>query len=231
MSSSTPPIRRLPTGQVLFGALVVLVGILLLLDTTGAYPTGGLLAYVPSLFVLVGVWALVASGFRNLVGPVVVITVAGAWQAVALGYATVEQVLAYWPLFVIAFGLSLVFGQYRSRIRASEAGHTSLFAVLGGVDGRNTSKAFTGADLTAVFGGVELDLRDAEVVDRPARVDAVAVFGGAEVIVPREWNVRMDVLPVLGGASDDRPRRENQHEDVDLVVTGFAAFGGVSVTD
>jgi hypothetical protein len=41
----------------------------------------------------------------------------------------------------------------------------------------------------------------------------------------------MDVLPVLGGASDDRARTERRNEDLDLVVSGFAAFGGVSVTD
>jgi predicted membrane protein len=99
------------------------------------------------------------------------------------------------------------------------------------VEKRNTSRQFTGADLTAIFGGTELDLRDATVAERPARINAVAMFGGVDIIVPRDWNVQLDVLPVLGGATDDRPRRETQHDDIDLVVTGFAAFGGVSVTD
>jgi hypothetical protein len=39
------------------------------------------------------------------------------------------------------------------------------------------------------------------------------------------------VLPILAGASDDRPRRESEHDEIDLIVTGFTAFGGVSVTD
>ncbi|WP_231751333.1 cell wall-active antibiotics response protein [Halogeometricum sp. CBA1124] len=82
-----------------------------------------------------------------------------------------------------------------------------------------------------MFGGAELDLRDAELTDRPARVNVLALFGGAEVVVPRDWNVKMDVLPILAGASDDRPRRESEHDEIDLVVTGFTAFGGVSVTD
>ena len=58
-----------------------------------------------------------------------------------------------------------------------------------------------------------------------------AAGGGAEIIVPREWNVRLEVIPVLGAASDERPRREETNEQVDLVVTGFTAFGGVSVSD
>jgi predicted membrane protein len=229
--SNTAPTRRIPTSQLLFGALVVLLGLLLLLDSTNVAPTRSLLTYAPSLFVLVGVWAFVQSGFRNVVGPAVLVAVAGAWQLVALGYATVSELVVYWPVLVIAFGLSVILGQYRSRVATTDDSHDSLFAAFGGVERRNTSKTFVGADLTAVFGGAELDLRDAELTDRPARINVVALFGGAEVIVPRDWNVRMDVLPILAGASDDRPRREREHDDVDLVVTGFTAFGGVSVTD
>lgn len=229
--STTIPTRRLPTSQFLLGAVVVLVGVLLLLDTTGVFRTRDLLSYVPSLFVVVGVWALVRSGLRNVVGPVVLIGIGGAWQLVTLDFATVDQVVVLWPILVIAFGLSIVLGQFRSRVREIDESFTSAFAAFGGVEKRNTSRAFVGADLTAVFGGTELDLRDAVIERRPAQVNAVALFGGVDVVVPREWNVRMDVLPVLGGASDDRPRREGQHEEVDLLVTGFAAFGGVSVTD
>ncbi|SFR46241.1 Cell wall-active antibiotics response 4TMS YvqF [Halogeometricum rufum] len=229
--SNTAPTRRIPTSQVLFGALVVLLGVLLLLDSTNVAPTRSLLTYAPSLFVLVGLWAFVQSGFRNVVGPAVLVVVAGAWQLVALGYATVSELVVYWPVLVIAFGLSVVLGQYRSRVATTDDSHDSLFAAFGGVERRNTSKTFVGADLTAVFGGAELDLRDAELTDRPARVNVLALFGGAEVVVPRDWNVKMDVLPILAGASDDRPRRESEHDEIDLVVTGFTAFGGVSVTD
>ncbi|WP_440764464.1 LiaF transmembrane domain-containing protein [Natronorubrum sp. DTA7] len=223
--------RRLPTSQLLLGAAVVIVGVLLLLETTGVSPVGSLLVFVPSLFVVVGVWALVLSRFRNVVGPVVLIGVAGAWQLVALEYATVDQVVVFWPVFVIAFGLSIITGQFRSRVRATDDAFTSAFAAFGGVEKRNTSRTFAGADLTAIFGGTELDLRDTEIESRPARINAVALFGGVDIIVPRDWNVRMDVLPVLGGAADDRPRREGDHDELDLVVTGFAAFGGVSVSD
>ncbi|QIB74065.1 cell wall-active antibiotics response protein [Halogeometricum borinquense] len=231
MNNTASPIRRLPTSQVIFGALVVLLGVLLLLDTTNVYPTRNLLTYVPMLFVIAGVWALVQSGFRNIVGPVVLVVVAGGWQLVALDYATVGELITYWPVLVIAFGLSVVAGQYRSPPVATDDSYDSLFAAFGGAERRNTSKTFVGADLTAVFGGVELDLRDADITDRPARINAVALFGGADVIVPRDWNVQMDVLAVFGDASDDRPRRETQHEAVDVVVTGFTAFGGVSVSD
>lgn len=228
---ATTTSRRLPTSQFLLGSIVVLLGVLLLLDTTGVLSTRDLLRYVPLLFVVVGVWALLQSRFRNIIGPVVLIGVAGAAQLVVLEYVTVQQVVVFWPVLVIAIGLSIVLGQYRSRVRVTDDAFTSAFAAFGGVEKRNTARAFTGADLTAVFGGTELDLRAAAIEDGPARINAVAMFGGVEIIVPREWNVQMDVLPVLAGATDDRPRRDDRNDDIDLVVTGFAAFGGVSVTD
>lgn len=226
---STTSSRRFPSVQVLFGALVVVLGALLLLDTTGLFPTSELLLYTPSLFVVIGILALYQSCLRSIVGPVVLISIGVAWQAVALDFTTVDDVIVFWPVLVIAFGLSVVLGTHRARAVATDDAFTSMFAAFGGAERRNTSKAFTGADLTAIFGGVEIDLRDAEVVDRPARVNAVALFGGAEIIVPRDWNVQMDVLPVLGAAEDSRRRYETVNDEVDLVVGGFTAFGGIEV--
>jgi len=222
---------RRPSSQVLVGVLVVLVGVALLAETTGLYDTGPLLRYVPSLFVLVAAYAMVVSRFENLFGPLAVVVVAGALQLVVLDVVEGATVWQFWPVLVVLFGLSVLLGRVRSRAVDVEGSYLDALAVFGGVERRATSQAFRGATLTALFGGTELDLRDAAVVDPPARVSVTALFGGVEVIVPREWNVQLDVLPVLGGAEDERPRREREHDSVDLVVTGVAAFGGVSVSD
>lgn len=228
--------RRLLSSQVLLGALIVVLGLLLLGQTTDLYDLGFLFDYIPSLFVLLGVYTIVRSGFRNLFGPLVVIAVAGAWQLVELDYVSGDEVVAFWPVFVVFFGLSLMVSHWRRPPTSVREDHLTALAVFGGSEKRSTSSSFTGANLTALFGGTELDLRDAEVADPPAHVSAVALFGGVSVIVPRDWTVELDVLPILGGASDDRPRRERpadqpESDQVDLVVTGFAAFGGIAIED
>lgn len=242
---------RRVSSQVMVGAVVAMVGLALLLRTTNLYDTGPLFRYVPSLFVLVGVYALVASGFRNLGGPIVVILVAGAWQLVALDLVDGAVLFSFWPVLVIAFGLSLALGQVRRRPRGTDADYLDGFALFGGVDRRATSATFRKADLTALFGAATLDLRDvarptggvdlrdvgasAYAVDTdPIHVNATAMFGGIEIIAPRDWNVRIDALPVFGATEDERLRTERDrpdHETVDLVVDGFVAFGGISVKD
>ncbi|WP_394345218.1 MULTISPECIES: hypothetical protein [Haloarcula] len=67
--------------------------------------------------------------------------------------------------------------------------------------------------------------------DAPAHVSTTTIFGGTEIRVPREWNVRLDVLPLFGAAEDSRPRSDEEHKDVDLVITGFVAFGGLELLD
>jgi predicted membrane protein len=121
--------------------------------------------------------------------------------------------------------------QFRSPPATAGSSHVTGFGIFGGSERRVTTQTFTGGNLTAIFGGTGLDLREAGIAQRPAHVSAIALFGGVEVTVPEEWNVEMDVLPLFGGASDERTRSERTHEETDLVVTGLAAFGGVEVND
>lgn len=232
--AATAMVTRRVTGQTVIALLIVVVGLILLGRTTGAYDVGWALRFVPSLFVLAGLYVLIVSDFRNLVGSLLVIAVAGAWQLVALDVVESEEVVQLWPLLIVVFGLSVLFGQYRARTYAKETAddHPTALAFFGGSEGRSTSKQFHGADFTAVFGGVEFDLRETEIADPPAHVSATAAFGGVELRAPPEWNVRVDVLPLFGGASDERPRptEGDDHEEVDLVVTGMALFGGVSIS-
>jgi hypothetical protein len=221
--------RRFVSSQVVLGALIVLVGVLLLGQTTDLYNLGYLFDYSPSLFVLLGLYAMVRSGFRNLFGPLVIMAVAGAWQLVELDYVAAAEIWQFWPVFIVFFGLSLILNQVRGQPDPGGGDQVSALAVFGGSQERSASPTFSGANLTGLFGGAELDLRDAEVADPPAHVSTIALFGGVSVIVPPEWTVELDVLPVLGGATDERPPRERGHDDLDLVVSGFAAFGGVSV--
>ncbi len=222
--------RRL-SNQSLVGAVIILVGLVLLLETTGVYDADPLLRFAPSLFVLVGIYAIATSGLHNVGGPLLLTVFGSAWQLVALEYLTWAQVASLWPLLIVVFGLSVVLGHVRPPVENVDDTRADLVAIFGGRDVRTTSKAYAGGTATALFGGVDLDLRDAVVPTPPAHLTVTAAFGGVEVIVPRDWNVRVDVTPIFGGVEDERPRREPTHEETDLVVSGVCAFGGVTVTD
>ena len=56
---------------------------------------------------------------------------------------------------------------------------------MGGVIRRSNSQTFEGADLTAVMGGCEIDLRQASMAPGgEAVIDVFAFWGGIDVKVP-----------------------------------------------
>ncbi len=105
--------------------------------------------------------------------------------------------------------------------------------VFGSINRRVQTQQFEGGKVEAVFGSVTLDLTEAAIStpDRRVRLEVNAVFGGAEITVPRTWRVQMKTAAVLGGC-DDRtipPRPEPGIEPATLVVTGAAVFGGIEI--
>lgn len=221
------------SSRIVTALLIVLVGLLLLASTTGAFATESIWAWVPLVFVLLGLWAIWKSGGRNLTGPIMVVAIAGTYQLRNLGFVTDAQIGTWWPLFIVLFGLLLLVGRERRRrfgADTTSADEVSAISVFGGSDRRITSKQFVGGEAVSIFGGGEIDLRDAEVENPPAVIESVAIFGGPEIRVPEDWNVKLDVLTLFGAAEDSRPRTEVSAEP-DLVVTGVTIFGGVEILD
>ena len=111
-------------------------------------------------------------------------------------------------------------------------------SILGGVTERSVSKDFRGGRLTAFLGGVSVDLREAEIVEKPVRIYVSAILGGVEISVPQHWNVKKDVRPIAGGVDDRRPLVRHHDDDdgspdnaPDLVVTGSVLLGGLLIRD
>jgi len=56
-----------------------------------------------------------------------------------------------------------------------------------------------------------------------------AVFGGVNIIVPESCRVSLRGAALFGGYDDKTSNRADNHEAADLVITGFAVFGGVEI--
>ncbi|WP_254863057.1 LiaF transmembrane domain-containing protein [Halovivax gelatinilyticus] len=221
------------------GGIVILIGVFLLLATTGVLEMRALWEWVPLLFVLLGIWALVRSEFRNLVGPVMVIAIAGAFFVRNLGLISDDAIGTWWPLFIVLLGVLIVVNRSRGRQRLRLTGDYSAdeiraIGVFGTDERRVTSDHFTGAELVSVFGDARLDLRDGSVQSTPAIVESVTVFGDTEIRVPQEWDVRLEVLNILADSIDRRSVSSDKRaadDGPDLVVTGIAVFADLEIRD
>lgn len=222
---------RLST-QIFVGLIIIVVGGVLLLHNLGLMDASALFQWIPSLFVLLGVWILIRGGFRHWTGPLILIVGGGASQLVALD---VISGVSFWqligPVILIVIGLSILLNRGREdgQRLTDTSERASVFAFFSGEERRSVSQSFRGADITAVFGGSSLDLREATLADPPATINVFAMFGGGELFVPAGWSLQNDVVALFGGTEDKRVSAPAPVGGApDVIVTGLVLFGGFS---
>ncbi|MEW6009800.1 MAG: hypothetical protein CIT03_03065 [Methanobacterium sp.] len=222
------------SNQIIFGIILLIIGVLFLLRSTGIYNTGNLLSYVPSLFIILGIYSLIKSGFKSISGPVTMIIIFTVIQLLVLGVITWSTLASWWPLVIILIGAGIIINHYqRDKSKVFTRDNIDLMAILGEAQNTIKSSSFKGGDLTAVLGGVELDLRDSQTGPEPAIINVTVLLGGAEIRVPDDWDLKINVVPVLGGVDDNRTRMSNSSpkEKPDLIINGMVALGGLDIHD
>jgi hypothetical protein len=100
---------------------------------------------------------------------------------------------------------------------------------MSGVATKNSSIGFQGGTLNAIMGGVEVDLRGATLAGGRAVIDCFAFWGGIEITVTPGWTVVGRVWPLMGGYEDQTSPPAPEDATGELVLTGAAIMGGVSV--
>ena len=81
----------------------------------------------------------------------------------------------------------------------------------------------------ALFGGVELDMRQAKISAAGCKIHATALFGGVEIIVPDDWNVIITGTPIFGGIDSKSRRKSDTNGTKDVHIHCTVAFGGVEI--
>ena len=103
----------------------------------------------------------------------------------------------------------------------------SLVAVFDGIDLRSRAKAFTGGSMLAWWGGIAVDLREAELAPG-ARLSVHTLFGGIAIKTPPSWRVESSLKALFGGVDATTPARDDPDAPV-LTVAGMALLGGIAV--
>jgi len=108
-----------------------------------------------------------------------------------------------------------------------ESDEVALVAIFDGIDLRSRSTAFRGGSMLSWFGGIAVDLRDAQLAPG-AELSVHSLFGGIAVRVPAEWRVESTVKAVGGGVAVQLPAPDARDAPT-LALRGFTLFGGVAV--
>lgn len=239
--------RRYHSGGsgLVIGAIIVLVGLALLLDNMGIVRFHDLWQYWPVLLIVYGVSriltcqavaSLVWGGAVALIGALILLD---NLDIITFNFDFI------WPLAIIAFGLTMLVKAFdrRKYLEGTAAASkdappaksesvANIVAIFSGARRVFDSPDFRGGEVVAIFGGVRIDLRHANIVDK-AVLDITAVFGGVELRVPETWNVQTKGVGIFGGFDDKtiHPKPDPNTKTPQLIITGSTVFGGMSVSN
>lgn len=139
------------------------------------------------------------------------------------------------PTVLVIIGLSIIFkdtlgGKVNEEIKKlneKRSGANTYCATFSGQKVKFDKEPFTGADLTAVFGGVECDLRNA-IIESDVVINVSSIFGGIDILVPSNVKIKTKSTSIFGGVENksNTNGEENTHT---IYVNGTAIFGGVEI--
>lgn len=114
-------------------------------------------------------------------------------------------------------------------------GQSVSLAIFGGSSKKGAWVCAPQHTAFCAFGGVTIDLRNAQLTSPATVIKVAANFGGVNIVVPEDYRITLKVLPVFGGSAvhDDKKvaiKQEDLPPNAPVIeVRGYAAFGGVSV--
>jgi len=237
MGRGRPP-RRFRQGArpgILPGLILVCIGTVILLDHMGYVEAGRLWRLWPVILIVAGAVKFFQE-FNRALGAVLMV-VGVLFLGSNFGFIHLNW-NDMWPLVLIAAGVALIWSRFeipRLPQTGSRGGPNVIneYAMFGGVERRVGSSNFTGGTVTAMFGGVELDFRSADIEGEEAVVYVEAIFGGIEVVVPDRWIVAYEGQSVFGGYTDETrpplPDVPGAAPKKRLILRGRAVFGGINV--
>lgn len=219
--------KRKSNPRMAIGLIFIVVGVLFLLDNYGIlfFDLPYFKFHVEYILIALGIFFL-ATDRSKAVGTILV----------AIGVFSLFP--SIWPLILVALGAFILmrkegqaFSFNEKKIDLESADFIDDVAIFGGGHKSFTSKNFRGGKLTAIFGGGEMNFGACNLADGNNILDIFTVFGGYEIIVPADWNIRNDVVSIFGGISDERIKDPNRVYDENKILTlkGLALFGGIEI--
>ncbi len=222
-----------PITSAMWGLIVLFAGFVLLLDNIGIIQ--------PRLTRYFFSW----EGVMIISGLLLLVSRGKKWGLLLIGLGSLFMVSrflgnpvsmgeAFFPLVIIAVGFALILSTRLTWPRRESVKHSANEDVVEDVvifaasDRVIHSESFRGGKIIAVFGGSKLNLSHTKLAPGVIEIEVICVFGGVQLIVPADWNIKVEVTNILGGYDDKRsPGQVDLNKTV--ILRGVTIFGGGEV--
>ncbi len=120
------------------------------------------------------------------------------------------------------------------RLRPSRGGpgddEVDLITIYDGLEFGSHATAFRRGTLLTMFGGSQIDLREAALDPEGASLEAHTIFGGTAITVPEGWRVTLDAKSLCGGSENKVAADDLAPGTPELTIRARTLFGGFVVS-
>lgn len=226
----TPGNRNLNGGSLLAGSAFLVIGMVWMLDNLGLI-TLKYFEWWPLILIGIGIIQIInIRDIRTFPG----------WFFIIMGslffmtendLISAETIRKFWPLLLIISGLFIILNRGASKDKSKDDNifnSVSGTAILTGFSKKLNSKAFRYGRVSAVFGGADIDLREAELGRNGANLELNAVFGGIELKIPENWDIELNSSVIFGGIENKSSNSSGTGNKI-LRIRASAVFGSIEI--
>ncbi|MCG2715346.1 MAG: cell wall-active antibiotics response protein [Candidatus Marinimicrobia bacterium] len=214
------------------GLALIILGVIFLSDTFHIIRFGRLISrWWPVILIIIGVTKL--SG-KDSKGGWTLIIVGILLQLTTLHIVSWHFIGRLWPVILIIIGIGILLKRSSSEsccgkdFTESSEDMLEFDAIFSGTEKQITSQKFHGGEISAIFGSIKLDLRNAGIAPEGCNLTADAIFGSIEIYVSPDVTVNLRGSQILG-------RFDNHTNNVEggpaITIKGDAIFGSVRISN
>lgn len=244
--------RKQQHNRTFAGIILVLVGGALLLRNLN-FPLPYWLFSWPMILIIIGLYSGIKHSFRNATW-IVLIGIGGFFLLDDfIPDLSIKEL--FWPVIIIGLGILFILRprrrswQYRYQdekdtgyqsatttedlftdTKTDGSDYFDIHSVFSGVKRTILSKNFQGGSISCVFGGVELDLTQADIPGK-AIIRLEEVFGGTKLVIPSDWVVQNEIEGIFHGVEDKRKYHSaaTANPNKVLILRGTSVFAGIEI--
>ncbi|MDQ7817153.1 MAG: DUF5668 domain-containing protein [Melioribacteraceae bacterium] len=148
----------------------------------------------------------------------------------------------YWPVILIIIGFFILFRRRDINIppksSIGEPGQSSDqqtysgdiiedSSIFNSTNRLVTSENFRGGRITSIFGSSKINFVKSKLAPGENTLEITCIFGGCDIVVPKDWKVIVNVTAVFGGFDDKRYLSDSStYSEGVLIIKGAVIFGG-----
>ena len=205
-------------GNVLWGIVLIILGIVIGGNALGITDINIFFNGWWTLFIIVPCFIGLfkeKSKTGNIIGLLIGVVLLLCAQGV-LNFSTIWKLIL--PAILIIIGISFIFkdtfdkkvSQKIKELNKNKANSEEYCATFSEQNVKFDGEKFNGTDLTAVFGSVKCDLKNA-IIENDVIINASSIFGGTEIILPENANVKVKSSSIFGGVDEKRKNQEQNN--------------------